>query len=79
MTAQLVRVDLANGSSWYFHSDTTTEERVDLMLSYIHGTFGSIRLRPGDGHHMSHDGRHELFQTLTPEIDFAIGLLEETP
>ncbi|WP_147273785.1 hypothetical protein [Vreelandella rituensis] len=79
MTDQLIRVDLADGSSWYFSSATTAKERTDLVLSHVYDTLGSIRQRSDDGQHPPNDRRHELLQTLTPEIDFAIGLLAGAP
>lgn len=78
MTDQLLdRVDLANGSSWYFHSATTAAERAEQMLSHVYDTLRSIRRGADDGRPMSNDRRHALLQTLNAELDFASGLLEE--
>lgn len=77
MTNQLVRVDLAGGFSWYFHSTSTAAERAELMLSHVYDTLGRIRQRSDDSRHLPNDRRHELLQTLNAELDFAIGLLEE--
>ncbi|MWJ29510.1 hypothetical protein LG290_07925 [Halomonas sediminis] len=77
MIDQSVRIDLADGSSWYFPSDTTLKERAGLVLSHIHATLKDIELNYDNVRHITDDRRRQLLKKLTYEMDFATGLLEE--
>ncbi|XKH59580.1 hypothetical protein LG290_12975 [Halomonas sediminis] len=73
MTDQSIRVDLADGSSWYFSSETTAVERGMLMLSHIQAIIEDTRLNTDKDRPMP----HALRQKLIVEMDFAMGLMEE--
>ncbi|CAM3991017.1 hypothetical protein VRRI112168_09445 [Vreelandella rituensis] len=77
MTDQSIRVDLADGSSWYFPSEITTAERADLVLSHILATLKEIELNYDNARNIADDQRHQLLKKLTHEMDFVMGLFEE--
>ncbi|XKH61142.1 hypothetical protein LG290_05180 [Halomonas sediminis] len=76
MIEQRVRIDLADGSAWYFHADDTPEKRAYLILDHVRETLENMTLKSDDARYMPNDQLFPLLQKLAYDMDFANGLLE---
>ncbi len=75
MIEQRVRIDLADGSVWYFHPDDPPEKRAHLILDHVRRTLENMTLKSDDARHMPNDELFPLLQKLAYDMDFANGLL----